>query len=400
MGIANNTFGYPADAVRVRFRYTNDSGATKTIYQGEPMCYVYDTTNNILGWDKENEEAGSTTAEGYQNEGKFLIVENVAADNMQWFAGVVAEGSWCGKQVADGSSEDIELYLANGGIVAVRTDCNCTVGTTPLCLASGSQEFTSVGRPVGLAEETKDRSGTNGIVLAKIDPNLFLYQTDGDTAMSFDDELATTTGIVNQMYMTEAQTAGSFVPLYMHHTSTGNTSAAMNEYNILSYLSLSGTYDQTGYHRGILSQVNIGGTVNAGCHIASIMAQLTEGASGTVTNVEHMSGLWVDCTAAKPSGTDLANHYSMVRISNGADAEEGPDEVFYVYGGNGIEELFDFDTCLNGGGATDHFIYPLGTGADKIITSGTDGTTLKVKCDVDGTAYYLILYADPTEAAN
>jgi hypothetical protein len=46
---------------------------TSTIRMGMPLCYNWDTTTNILGWDKGNSAEGTTTADGYQNEGRTKV---------------------------------------------------------------------------------------------------------------------------------------------------------------------------------------------------------------------------------------------------------------------------------------------------------------------------------------
>lgn len=176
---AEAQFGFNVSRAVKRVKYINSSGSTKTLKEGEPMCYNYDTTDNILGYDKVNSTFGSdvkestTTAEGYQNEGKFLIVENPSSTNLMWFAGAVAPGNWVGTAVADGDFKWIEVFEPNGQIVALRTNVSCTVGVTQLGVGTGGQYFEAVtgdGNPLpcALAEETVDRSGTNGLVLAKL----------------------------------------------------------------------------------------------------------------------------------------------------------------------------------------------------------------------------------------
>jgi len=75
----NPQFGTNANAVRKKRVYYTE---TSTIYEGMPVCYEYDATANVLGWDKAAggdaacQSSPNTTAEGNQNEGKFLRVEN------------------------------------------------------------------------------------------------------------------------------------------------------------------------------------------------------------------------------------------------------------------------------------------------------------------------------------
>jgi hypothetical protein len=152
------------------------------------MCYNYDSTTNILGWSGTAES--TTTAEGSQNEGKYLRVENPVTANLQWFAGVVAEGGWCGQTVANGSSLQLDVYEPTGAIVPVKTSASCTVGSTVLGLITATYVMAATPTaPCALVEETVDRSGTNGLVLAKLFPtgqvitgtNMVLSPTRGVT---------------------------------------------------------------------------------------------------------------------------------------------------------------------------------------------------------------------------
>jgi len=159
-------FGTNSNARRKRVYYEG----TDTIYEGMALCYNQDTTNNILGWDKGNAVKGSTTAEGYQNEGKFLRVERPATANMMFFAGVVAGTDEAG----NAGPRWLDIYVPNGAIVPVRTNANCVIGQ-----AVGLSNASYVLQPsmgdddpaaVAILMETVDRSGTTGLSLAKLCP--------------------------------------------------------------------------------------------------------------------------------------------------------------------------------------------------------------------------------------
>jgi len=145
---------------------------TSTIYEGMPLCYNYDTTDNIDGYDN-TDGAGTTTDEGHQNEGKYNRVEDPSDDNIEFFAGVVAGTDKHGV-TGDGATW-LDIYAPNDAIVPVRTDANCTVGTTKLYLEGADLELGSIGAEVGnasklvaIAMETVDRSSTAGVVLARL----------------------------------------------------------------------------------------------------------------------------------------------------------------------------------------------------------------------------------------
>ena len=142
---------------------------TNTIRIGMAVCYNNDTTDNIMGWDKGNQRNGTTTAEGYQNEGKWKRVEEPSADNQRFFAGVVA----CAKeenQAGSGASW-VDIYEPNGAIVAVYTDVSVTIGDS-MYLEPGQNTLTNAatagGVQVGWFTETVDRSSTAGRALAKL----------------------------------------------------------------------------------------------------------------------------------------------------------------------------------------------------------------------------------------
>jgi len=71
-------FGTNVNVQKKRVKFYNRESSAVTIYEGMPVCYIYDTTANILGYDKgtggdpKSQSTPNTTAEGYQNEGKLL----------------------------------------------------------------------------------------------------------------------------------------------------------------------------------------------------------------------------------------------------------------------------------------------------------------------------------------
>ncbi len=191
---------------------------TSVIYQGMPVCYNFDTTDNIDGYDIVD-GAGSTTDEGHQNEGKYVRVEDPAADNIQWFAGVVAGTEHEG--VTGTGEKWLEIYIPNGAIVPVRTDQNCLIGQTILAVTTASQELgvplVTDSRAVAVAMETIDR-GTAGLVLARLSPNQFMYQDNAGTALSVDDADTTTATMVNHINLKFLGSASTQLGLYCKGT--------------------------------------------------------------------------------------------------------------------------------------------------------------------------------------
>lgn len=164
-------FGTNVASIRKKtVAFYNRSGSAVTVYEGMPVCYMYDTTNNVLGINKATNAKGATTAEGYQNEGKFLIVELPEIDNQDWFGGVVAAGPWCNKSVATLATKWLDVYEPNGAVVPVRAAVKCVSGRTILAMTDDGQALVnpfntvpnfgvtagaSDSRPVAIAEETR-----------------------------------------------------------------------------------------------------------------------------------------------------------------------------------------------------------------------------------------------------
>jgi hypothetical protein len=193
----NFTAGNPrAHRIKVFFNETSTA-----IYEGMPVCYAFDSTSTWWGGSVSNGAVTTETSvsEGNQCECKYIHVESPDADNIQSFAGVVASGSWCGTTTSSTVGKAIEIYVANGAIVRVRTDLNCVVGRTVLAVENGSADLTvplaaNTARPVAIAEETVDRSSTSGIVFARLVPDMFIYQYgDANTLICDDDATAAET---------------------------------------------------------------------------------------------------------------------------------------------------------------------------------------------------------------
>ena len=163
-----------AEYKKVVFR---PSSSTDTVKIGDLVCYNSDlaadwkerTTNPVTGtFGAEGETAYAEGSQTYS--ARFLIVEKPSSSNLIHFAGVVvAIGSENG---GDGDLLEIAV-LREGAVVPVYTSANCVINSTVLGVASGSYTATAVtgdGDPlaIGVAVETKDRSGTNGLVWCRL----------------------------------------------------------------------------------------------------------------------------------------------------------------------------------------------------------------------------------------
>lgn len=164
------TWGLDPKAKRISVYYEG----TNTIYEGMALCYNHDTTTNHIGVASIDftTTAGSvsestTTAEGSQNEGKFIRVEEPSAANQRFFAGVVAGG----KHEGSVGPAWVDVYAPNGAIVPVYTDKSVTINDKAhLEIGENTviDDATAGGPCIGFFDETIDRSSTAGLALCKL----------------------------------------------------------------------------------------------------------------------------------------------------------------------------------------------------------------------------------------
>ncbi len=387
--MAFSQFGTNSAARRKRVYYTE----TSTIYEGMPVCYDYDATTNILGYDKaaggdaSSQSSPTTTAEGYQNEGKFLRVEDPTDNNLMHFAGVVAGTSYAGLI----GPRWLDIYIPNGAIVPVRCDVDTTVGITVLAITVDSQELgqpiSGTSRPVAIAMETEtDLDSTAGITLAKLDPNLFTYQNLDGTALSIG--AGTASLRLNEIVITTAHTGGYFNNFLVLTTDTGDMAAAGGVCGINSTTYITGSQTSGGYNRAILATLSLAGsTLNSGSiNVFGLMAQLT----GSLTNTEvgHCSGAMIEWALSEAPNTGK----SEVLYLYAAGAENVNAMINMSSAGEQCDYIFDFNGLGGSSGST--VIKKGGTGGMWTNT----GAWVKIKIAVDGTDYYIPAGVALTEA--
>lgn len=142
--------------------------ATTVLKVGQPVCYNSDAVVDHKERTADPAHLGltqDTYAEGEQEfTGRMYIVEEPLTANLHAFAGIVK--SLGEKAGADGDM--IEIFTpVEDVIVPVFTDENCTLDRTILGIRNASVDATYPGRPIGIAIETKDRSGTSGTIWMK-----------------------------------------------------------------------------------------------------------------------------------------------------------------------------------------------------------------------------------------
>jgi hypothetical protein len=132
---------------------------TSTILEGMPVCYNSDRTTDM---------DGVTVAAGTENNGRFMDVEDPKTANLPFFAGTIKQGSYGAKT----GPAWLDIYTPGSGQpMSILTDQSCTINSTFLAIKNGETVFTAVATgnlTVALAMDTIDRSGTDGLCLAKV----------------------------------------------------------------------------------------------------------------------------------------------------------------------------------------------------------------------------------------
>jgi len=138
---------------------------------------------------------------------------------------------------------------------------------------------------------------------------------------------------------------------------------------------LKSTYTMTGGSLiGGYSQACNNGTLNgSGIFVAGHYALLEAG--GTFTEVSHISGLWVDSHLTQ---TISAGKSELVYLTNNGSTVF--DNVFFVYAGNNITNLFEIDNSADGNMVS-----------DPVTSDYTFTKTRLVKVKVGGETGYVVV---------
>jgi len=335
-----------------------------------PLCYNYDTDTNWFGGSMTNGavSATTTTADGSQNESRYIRVELPANNNLMSFAGVVASGGWVGKSDA----RALDIYVPNGAIVPVRCDIDTTKGVTVLAITVASQELGDLvygtSRPVAIAAE--DETGLDdaaGITLATLDPNRFIYQDLDGTALSIG--TGTSNRIANIINLTCAQTSGWCIGF----SNTLTTVTTSNHSG--TYLGLTNTGTGAGgFHvlqvRGSASGTAIAADVN-GVYTQVDLEASSALSSGKATGI--FSKVHVKASGGTHAGDVVAGRFEL-----GLDtAVTGDTAMFYFAHQTNVAEtpdyLFKADYASTIGG----------------LSSNSDTVDYGIPIRIAGTTYYL-----------
>jgi len=200
------------------------STATDTVRVGDLVCYNSDLAADYKEKTSNPSDGGTTYAEGSQTyTGRLLIVEKPASTNLHQWAGVVA--SLGRKAGADGDL--LQIFVPkDGAVVPVMCDKSVTRGETVLAVKMDQYEATSPVyggstasfRVIGLAEETVDRSSTDGLVWMRMSTSGIFGVTGGCGGVS-----------ANQVTLSAGQTEGQLLGhfLAVKSTQTGGDASAL-----------------------------------------------------------------------------------------------------------------------------------------------------------------------------
>ena len=365
------TWGLDPKARRISVYYFGIS----TIYEGMPVCYDNSTTNWLgvstvdFTTTASSITESTTTAEGYQNEGKFIRVENVNADNISLFAGVVAGADHAGET----GPRALDIYIPNGAVVPVRTDQNCLIDQTILAITTAQQELgaplATDSRPVAIARETVNR-GTAGLVLAELNPGKFIHQDMGGTALSVDDADTTTSTLVN--YSNINFLGSSLYNRCLYMVGTLNAGAALNGmFKFRTYV----THTPTSAVQAVCANLHFKGD-NA----------KTIGSSGEICSALYVTVETEDTTAADLSTGDVAAIQTCSYIDDGCTT---PGSIFGWFLHSNSATVHNF-THLFGCRHLDDFSAYASTGNAPALATGD----IMIPVKFGATTYYLVALAD------
>jgi len=354
--------------------YEGDS----TIREGMPLCYNYDTTDNWMGVSSIDftstastiTESG-TTAEGNQNEGKFIRVEDPSTSNLAWFAGVVAGADHDGET----GPMALDIYEANGAIVPVRCNIDTTAaGRSILAIDDAATSLTSLGtssnytsRAVAIAaEDVVGTSGTPVLCLAKLDPNIFICQDLSGTYPNNSLIIApagTSYSALNRINVTNAATAGE---MGVFEIKSDNTGGVNSPWGLCAYF--------RARHYGTMT--------DRACAFGVAMAM----ESGGSTTADLLSALRVKLVANTGSTISTAANANVLNLEADIDVT-APARCSYIHcsaiGANTPNYFLD---VLDAGDLGDH-------AAEGSLSSTSAGDRM-IPVRFGSSTFYLVAYAD------
>ena len=350
--------------------YFRPSSSTDTVRVGDLVCYNSDAVVDHKERTVDPTHLGltkDTYAEGEQEfTGRLFIVEKPKTANIDFFAGVV-------KSLGDQAGSDgdfVEIFVpTEGAVVPVMSNIACTLNTTILAVRNGQYEASvpqHPAYPIGIAMETKDRSGTDGLVWMRFDSRNFLKGSPSGN-LNIPDEL--TGGIqLNKLRVGVACTGGTQRLLRME-------------------LVLEGTGGNTQFGAFQLN-TKINGTIDNDCHgVSAALIFGTDAVMQSNSPGEGHCALYVSLES--DDGTVDYSDVMMCGILFGNYMDEsagGPEQCYAMNFNNGTAA---WDGLLRFGGIADIGGYA-STGDAPALASGD----LMIPVRVAGAIYYLVALAD------
>jgi len=266
--------------------------------------------------------------------------------------------------------------VPNGAIVPVRAGIGCTVARTVLSVIAATQYLghaldATEARPVAIVEETVDRS-TAGLILAKLDPNMFIYQEQHGTALlvGTGTTAAAATQTVNRIRVSSAQTAGLFVPFEIRGESTGTGAGGICT---------------------VLMRANCTGTAIAGMCYAN-WSQVTLDTGAVVTAGHRVAGALLKTHVLSTAGTQLGDIYAAHFCVGLDKAVTGKTAQMYFESQTSVGEHVDYWFVTRGGspGEDIGFVENATLGANAKVGA------IKIYFGSDGAARYINVYSTAT----
>ncbi len=253
--------------------------ATTVLKIGQPVCYNSDAVVDHKERTADPTHLGltkDTYAEGEQEfTGRLFIVEEPSTANLMSFAGIVKSlGEKAGK---DGDM--IEIFVpTEGAIVPVYTDQDCVFDRTIVGILNASVKVTKPGHPMGVAKETKDRSGTDGMVWMEF--RKFIHGNTNETLQVDDDN--TTAVRLHHINVEFLQTAGQCSALFIEAAVGSGGNADSYDYGLAAYFQAtykSGSTIGSATVVGVWMNIDDGANTVDGGHISAIQAGIYQAGS-------------------------------------------------------------------------------------------------------------------------
>ena len=285
--------------------------ATTVIKVGQPVCYNSDLAADYKERATTPNSGGAAYAEGAQNyNARLFVVEEPLTANLHSFAGIVAElGPKAG---ADGDL--IKIYVPNGAVLPCSSNKSATLDSSVLGISHGEADLPDGGVPIGIAKETINRSGTDGLCWVKIDPNMFLYAIANGAALDIGAGYTFT-----NVHVTSAITT-QFLPFQVRSTLTGTGAGGLI---------------------GAKFTTENAGTAGVGS-VYGLWSQAACLTGGAISAAGKLVGMWAKTHTATDAGVQAGDIYGIqISIYNGI-ACSGRTAFMYFDEGTPVGETVDY----------------------------------------------------------